>query len=99
MAYITTDRGAWNQRWLDTSLNAICVKERGKSIPELQCGRLSVPCIQKGDVLSPHEFEAEMRKWKGRNVIVIGHGWMDTDEEKFVWQGGVEEFLEQWEVD
>ena len=45
------------------------------------------------------EFEAAMRRWEGRNVIVIGHGWMATADEQFIWQGDVDEFLEMWQVD
>jgi hypothetical protein len=45
------------------------------------------------------EFEAAMRRWKGRNVIVIGHGWMATADKQFIWQGDVDEFLEMWQVD
>lgn len=31
--------------------------------------------------------------------IVIGHGWADWPEERFVWRGTVHEFNRTWEVD
>lgn len=35
----------------------------------------------------------------GEICVVIGHGWNDSDVEKFVWRGTHEEFQRMWEID
>ncbi len=88
MATISYDRREWRKHWSDTLFNAVCVKSNH---PEM-CGRLCKPEIsfEKARKLSDG-YDGE---W-----IVIGHGWDDTDAEKFVWRGSDAEFRAIWTID
>lgn len=98
---ISYDRKEWRKAAHDTLFNAICLKTTARKgdhdptglpggLPEL-CGRLCKPEISAENRHLLHELHGE--------YVVIGHGWMDADHEKFVWRGNDWEFRATWTID
>jgi hypothetical protein len=101
MKEITTEPTEWANRWMDTPVNAICLKERAdhgdwEKQPDSvkrKFGRLSTPVVIVGEIKSDAEFDNIIHNHQGE-VIVIGHR-----ADAFVWRGTPQEALEMWMVD
>jgi hypothetical protein len=46
-----------------------------------------------------HDALQKLRAVSGEEVVVIGHGWDDSDAERFVWRGTASEFHSEWGID
>lgn len=91
MATISYDRSEFHEAWMDTAMNACCVMQRGgKGL----CGKISKPVVIQGP-----KATAQIMAVNALEVVIIGHGWDDTDKERFVWRGTAEEFHAEWDID
>lgn len=87
----TFDRSEWIRLRLDTPLG----------VP-VDCFHLPPGTCVKTGGLGEDIFCGIVHKHSQddpRECIVIGHGWCDTDDERFVWRGTLAEFNRTWKID
>lgn len=102
---LTTDPEEYAKVWLETPFAAICLKEHpehgtwnkhyhgAESMVARKYGRLSSPAIRQGQVHNQTQTNELILAHKGE-VIVIGH-----PDDRFVWRGSPQDFIEWWLVD
>lgn len=109
---ITKDATTFGQAALDTPMDAVCVKKRGKNLEQLCAdpyghGKIVHPPIHQQatraamsqDHADAMLYDAIMDAFHSDRgmVTVRGHGW--GFEEPFVWTGTLQEFKRTWCVD
>lgn len=85
----TFDRKDFKAQWMETPISPPdSMDKRFKLAPGT--------CVKTAD---DYCGRVQSNGEEDSKAVVIGHGWDDTDEERFVWRGTRAEFLSVWQID
>jgi len=89
---ITTEKTQWLRLYMDTP---IAPPENPAAREALKPGT----CVQARDVLGHEELLGRVHLRGPAEYAVIGHGWDNSEREKWVWTGSEDEFNSVWSGD
>lgn len=87
------DRSYWRAFWLDTPITPSNDANKRRKLAPGTCVKQVTPSPGVPECGRVHANQ------EGALCRVIGHGWNDSADEKFVWEGTKGEFEETWQAD